>query len=529
MNDQELITIAILAKDKSHTLPIYLSCILNLDYPKDKILIYIRSNNNNDNTIEILSKWIDEYGMLYKEVYFNYTDVPEQISQFKQHEWNSLRFKVLATIRNDSLNWAYLKGTHYFVADCDNFILPMTLKNLYLTKVPIVGPLLTSTSNGGNYSNFHEKTDPQGYFENSAGYYDFLYQKITSLVSVDVIHCTYFIRYEYLNKLSYFDRTSRHEYVIFSDSARKQNILQFLDTRFNYGRITFAETEEELEKEPWYPMFIPRKLIISPQSKNISNRFLALASSFAFGDKYNYKLYYMWFESIGFLTDFIFPPSGPKWLENQIFNIDQILTEWLPNDFWYTHQSWAQKKWISDQINIDLKIESIKINNDLKIEMIKESILIETSLQFPFVSPEEITIAFQKYFRPLNIYTSFLKSIPDIDIGIWITRKHIFYFPESNQSPEEICLWIKNFSTNNIIIFCDDKDFLSQIQIDESICIELNNKIHEVMKGEDSRQDFLKFLILANKCSMIYGTPGDSLCYVAGLFNGKRHDKTILS
>ena len=49
------------------------------------------------------------------------------------------------------------------------------------------------------------------------------------------------------------------------------------------------------------------------------------------------------------------------------------------------------------------------------------------------------------------------------------------------------------------------------------------------MKGEDSRQDFLKFLILANKCSMIYGTPGDSLCYVAGLFNGKRHDKTILS
>jgi glycosyltransferase involved in cell wall biosynthesis len=508
MND--LITIAILAKDKAHTLPIYLTCLLNLDYPKDKILLYVRSNNNNDNTIEILSKWINEYKDLYKEVYFDYSDVSEQISQYKQHDWNPLRFRVLAKIRNDSLNFALSKGTHYFVADCDNFILPITLTNLYHAKVPIVGPLLTSSSNNGNYSNYHEKSDPQGYFANSAGYFDLLHQKITSLVSVDVIHCTYFIRYEYLSKLTYSDQTSRHEYVIFSESARKQNILQFLDTRFNYGRITFAETEEELKNEPWYPMFVPKKLIISPQSSILSNRFLAMASSFAFGDKFGYESYYMWCDTTINLNDFIYDPV--KKLKS-FPEIDQIFSEWIPGDFWYPLQSGAQKHWNKEVIKIDRVLEQTKI---------KDSILIETSLQFPFVSQDEISSSFQKYFKPVDFYTSYLNSFPEIDVGVWITRKHINYLPESNQSPEKISIWLQQFSSQRLLVFCDDDMFLSQIEYDT----QFETSFLDV---PEEKKEFLKFLILSNKCSIIYGTPGDSVCYVAGLFGGKKHNHFILS
>ena len=39
------ILIAILAKDKAYVLPLYLKCIYNLNYPKHKILLYIRSND----------------------------------------------------------------------------------------------------------------------------------------------------------------------------------------------------------------------------------------------------------------------------------------------------------------------------------------------------------------------------------------------------------------------------------------------------------------------------------------------------
>jgi len=46
-----------------------------------------------------------------------------------------------------------------------------------------------------------------------------------------------------LSELTYEDGTSRYEYVIFADSARKSGILQYLDNRQVYGYITFGDHE----------------------------------------------------------------------------------------------------------------------------------------------------------------------------------------------------------------------------------------------------------------------------------------------
>ena len=46
----EFVTIAILAKDKAHTLPLYLACIEAQTWPKKNTYLYIRTNNNNDET-----------------------------------------------------------------------------------------------------------------------------------------------------------------------------------------------------------------------------------------------------------------------------------------------------------------------------------------------------------------------------------------------------------------------------------------------------------------------------------------------
>ena len=42
--DNEYVTIAILAKDKAHTLPLYLACIENQTWPKCNTNLYIRTN-----------------------------------------------------------------------------------------------------------------------------------------------------------------------------------------------------------------------------------------------------------------------------------------------------------------------------------------------------------------------------------------------------------------------------------------------------------------------------------------------------
>lgn len=56
------------------------------------------------------------------------------------------------------------------------------------------------------------------------------------------------------------DESGRYEYVIFSDSARKSGTPQYIDNRNVYGRITFAEDWETLEKEPWLIEFAAPKI-----------------------------------------------------------------------------------------------------------------------------------------------------------------------------------------------------------------------------------------------------------------------------
>ena len=56
------VTIAILAKNKGHSLPLYLKCILDQTFPKDKTYIYIRTNNNTDDTVQILKEWVATHG-----------------------------------------------------------------------------------------------------------------------------------------------------------------------------------------------------------------------------------------------------------------------------------------------------------------------------------------------------------------------------------------------------------------------------------------------------------------------------------
>lgn len=260
------VTLAILAKDKAHTLPLYLDCIGKLAWPKDRIHLYVRTNNNNDATAEILKAWIERVGSEYADVHFDDSNVEAKVQRFGQHEWNSERFSVLAKIRQDSLAWAQARNTHYFVADCDNFLRSDALAELAQTNLPIVAPLLHSKT---AYSNYHATIDANGYYLDSDFYYSLLNQKIRGLVEVPVVHCTYFIRHEMLTQLRYSDGSGRHEYVIFSDSARKKGIPQYLDTRRVYGRITFAESSAELAAEPWIAEFGSVRLLEAPPASDL--------------------------------------------------------------------------------------------------------------------------------------------------------------------------------------------------------------------------------------------------------------------
>jgi len=236
------VLVAILAKQKEPSLPLYLECIEALDYPKSSIVLYIRTNNNTDRTEQILREWVAQVGHLYADVAFESENVATPVQQFGVHEWNAIRFSVLGRIRNISLRRALEHDCEfYFVADVDNFVRPCTLRELVALNLPIVAPMLRSIGPGKFYSNYHAEIDANGYYMKCDQYQWILNRWIRGVVEMPVVHCTYLIRADVLNDLTYEDATSRFEYVVFSDSARKSGVPQYLDNRQIYGYITFDE------------------------------------------------------------------------------------------------------------------------------------------------------------------------------------------------------------------------------------------------------------------------------------------------
>lgn len=247
-----VITVAILAKDKAHCLPRFLKCLETQTWPKEKTHLYIRTNNNNDKTADVLEEWIktSSYAKGCSSVFFDKSDVEEKVENYKPHEWNEIRFKVLGKIRQDSIRYAVENKSHYMVIDCDNFITEDVLERMFSSGLSVVAPMLRTDRT--MYSNYHSSIDADGYFIRDEVYDHILRRKIKGLIDVPVVHCTYFIRNEVLDKVKYQDDTKRHEYVIFSETMRKAGISQYLDNRKHYGYITMADTLDELRKESWF-------------------------------------------------------------------------------------------------------------------------------------------------------------------------------------------------------------------------------------------------------------------------------------
>jgi hypothetical protein len=240
------IVIAILARNKEHTLPLYLECISNLDYNKKNILLYIRTNDNTDNTTKILEEFIRKNKSKYNSIYYNKRSISEELKNYQNHEWNTFRFKVLSKIRKDSINYAIAKKCHYFVVDCDNYITPQTLKNMVTNKsLGVIAPMLISNT---LYSNFHYDVDDNGYYKDHPNYLSILKREMRGFFDVKLVHCTYFINNSLLKKIIYDDESFRYEYVIFSDNLRNLNIPQYIDNREFYGFLNFEDTHEDFSK-----------------------------------------------------------------------------------------------------------------------------------------------------------------------------------------------------------------------------------------------------------------------------------------
>jgi hypothetical protein len=251
---EPLVFVHILAKDKKPVLPLYLECIENLDYPKNRMIVYIRTNNNQDSTDAILMDWYDKVRSQYHSIILDDSDVSERVQDYRGHEWNDLRLNVIRRLRDDGLNECRKTDAEfYFTVDCDNFVKPNTLRMLVEANKTVIAPLLRYAYDPEEkaenpwanpwYSNFANKVNDYGDVMDNSHYYGLLERNVPGLHEVELVHATYLVRRDIVDVISYQNGTMGWDYINFASNLRRAGIPQILDNREVYGCMTLAENE----------------------------------------------------------------------------------------------------------------------------------------------------------------------------------------------------------------------------------------------------------------------------------------------
>ena len=259
------ILVHVLAKDKEATLPFYLETLEAWTYPKHRIVLYIRTNNNKDQTKTILDDWVASHGGEYLELIYDSSDLNVDFSGYSVHEWNVPRLDVIRHLRDKGLMIARDKDCDfYFTSDVDNYLVPDTLERLVGHNAPVVAPLLryavdpsevaeNAAAANWTYSNFtnvvnHWGDTQHGTNDFPVGYFDILNQNIKGLFVVDLVHATYLVHKDVFWRVSYQNGTEGFDYIKFSCTLRVAGIMQILDNTKLYGCMTLAENADACRK-----------------------------------------------------------------------------------------------------------------------------------------------------------------------------------------------------------------------------------------------------------------------------------------
>jgi len=258
---------AVLVKDGSKVLDLFFECLLAQDFPLEQVFLYIRTNDNSDDTDQKLQNFLYKHLNKFNGFYINNESVNSELKEYAIHEWNILRFEILGKIRQESINFAKEHNfDFYFTCDVDNFIAPSTLQSLIDLDKPVVAPLLKmvipknpTLYENSLYSTFHDKVHrSNGAFIMTNRLRQIVSGSVKGVFEVDLVHCTYLVRNDVFQLIDYLHQKNNYEYRNFALSLRKNGIKQYIDAREVYGFLTLSESVEiartlltklEIEKE----------------------------------------------------------------------------------------------------------------------------------------------------------------------------------------------------------------------------------------------------------------------------------------
>jgi len=250
--------LAIIARNAAHLLPNWLGYIENLDYPKNRISVWIRSDHNEDNTTKILQEWSQNVKHLYHRVLLNVSNTPSHYDDAGgPGVWSESRYRHMMYLRQRALDSARKQWADYiFFVDCDNFLVnPNTLRLLMEEKKTVIAPLIEVFGGKAAYSNFWGGMDEEGYYARSDNYFPILQREQKGCFEVPMIHSTLLIdlRKTISDKLRYNPPLASYageedDILVFAHSARAAGIKLNLLNKEIYGyMLNPTEANQTLE------------------------------------------------------------------------------------------------------------------------------------------------------------------------------------------------------------------------------------------------------------------------------------------
>ncbi|XP_066581684.1 glycosyltransferase 25 family member [Prorops nasuta] len=252
------VLISILIRNKAHVLPYFLHFLEQQDYPKHRISLWIRSDNNIDNTMEILEKWLQMVEKRYNSININLDKSSKGFDdETSISEWSHKRFSHVMKLREDALDHARKIWADYiWMLDADVLLTNNnTLQSIISKKKTVVAPMLKSD---GMYSNFWAGMTYDFYYLRTDKYEPILFQEEVGCFDVPMIHSAVLIDLRRISSdyLTYKSSKLKNymgpedDIIIFALSALVAGISLNVCNEEEYGFIMIPlDSKETMEED----------------------------------------------------------------------------------------------------------------------------------------------------------------------------------------------------------------------------------------------------------------------------------------
>uniref|UniRef100_A0A8C0Y1G9 procollagen galactosyltransferase n=1 Tax=Cyprinus carpio carpio TaxID=630221 RepID=A0A8C0Y1G9_CYPCA len=238
------VMIALICRNNQHSLPHFLGTIERLDYPKDRIALWVATDHNIDNTTYLLRDWLINVQKLYHYVEWRPKEEPRKYHDEEgPKDWTNERYAYVMKLRQAALESAREMWADYLMMiDCDNLLINRdVLWKLIKENKTVVAPMMESRA---AYSNFWCGMTSQGYYKRTPAYIPMRKQVRRGCFAVPMVHSTFLVdlRKEASRLLAFHPPHPDYTWdfddiIVFAFSARMAEVQMFICNKETYGYL----------------------------------------------------------------------------------------------------------------------------------------------------------------------------------------------------------------------------------------------------------------------------------------------------